>query len=639
MADPPGPRSVLYHRLRLLQRVFPLVASIPIVLYELLEHAILTRPIALQPFLLDVLLYGVISPTLMLVLLTWLLRRLAERDEAEARLSALYEVSRQSTSASDVEELEELALILPEKAGLVGAHTLLLVQDAPGGPLLLAGTRGFGAPEVGSLKAGLAGGELQPGCAQCQQGAATWQEDCRLLGTIRGGAAEAPGAALCLMLSRDPARQVVLSVFHPGDADELARVTETLVSMAGGLAVALDRARLQARERQLLQQVERAVRTEQLGLVPTLQRILADIAAQQSIAAGAVFLLRRNEGEPSLAAVASWPTPGAGAMLAQSALTAVQPSMNALLRAGAETVALGWSGLGPSATPPASEPGQGVAAVPITSEGEALGVLVIAYPAERADGAAVRPSEKRVLEVVTSMMALLIRNSLLYTQLESRAVLDERSRLAAEVHDGIAQSLAFLNVKVQQVQRLLTRGQVDEAAAALQELREGGQEAYTEVRLLIQGLRWSVGAETGLTRALQEYGAAVAMRTGLVVTVDGPGESNLPPEIQIQLFRIVQEALSNVRQHAQARHVMVRLTESADCMALTVEDDGTGLPASDPEGDDHFGLRIMRERVQSVGGELELESRAGAGTTLHVLVPVGAAAVGHMEEPWSASVS
>jgi signal transduction histidine kinase len=405
--------------------------------------------------------------------------------------------------------------------------------------------------------------------------------------------------------------------------------------MAAGLAVALDRVRLQARERQLLQQVERAVETEQLGLVPTLQRILADIAVQQSIAAGAVFLFRRHAGGRSLAAVAAWPGPGAGAMLAQSALRAVRATARPPLSAEEITVAPPLP-IDSSAPPARSTSAHGAAAVPITSEGETLGVLVIAPHASTGEGAGARMLEEAVLEVVTSMMALLIRNSQLYTQLESRALLDERSRLAAEVHDGLAQSLAFLNVKVQQVQRLLARGQVAEAAVALQELREGSQEVYAEVRSLIQGLRWTMGVEAGLARGLQQYGAAIALRTGLAVTVDAPGDPDLPPEAQRQLFRVVQEALNNVHQHAHARHVTVRLSEAPACVALTVEDDGIGLRAPEREGGDHFGLRIMRERVQSIGGELKAESRPGQGTSLQVLVPTGVTTVRREEELWSA---
>jgi two-component system nitrate/nitrite sensor histidine kinase NarX len=218
-------------------------------------------------------------------------------------------------------------------------------------------------------------------------------------------------------------------------------------------------------------------------------------------------------------------------------------------------------------------------------------------------------------------------------------VLEERSRLAAEVHDGLAQSLGFLNVKVQQVQRLMARGQVAEASVALQELRDGSQELYAEVRGMIQGLRWARGDHGGLAQQLRQYGLEFAARTGLDVTADVGAEPDLPPEAQLQLFRIVQEALNNVHQHARARHVTVRLSNAPDGISLAVEDDGTGLRPPDREGGDHFGLRIMRERAQSIGGELKVESRPGAGTALHIRVPARTASRRREEKLWSASAS
>jgi hypothetical protein len=155
MADSSGPRSSLFYRLRLLKRVFPLVASVPILIYETFEHGILTRPIAWEPFIIEILVYGVVVPVLIFLMLSWLLRRVRERDEAEARLYALYEISRASASASGLEGLYDLALTLPERGlGLAGASASLIVQDAPGGPWLLARTRGLSVQEIAALETG-----------------------------------------------------------------------------------------------------------------------------------------------------------------------------------------------------------------------------------------------------------------------------------------------------------------------------------------------------------------------------------------------------------------------------------------------------------------------------------------------------
>ena len=236
--------------------------------------------------------------------------------------------------------------------------------------------------------------------------------------------------------------------------------------------------------------------------------------------------------------------------------------------------------------------------------------------------------EENILSIVASMVALLIRNGQLYAQLEYQAVIDERNHLAREVHDGLAQSLGFVNFKVQQTQRLMARGQFDKAAVALQELRDGSQKVYAEVRLMIHSLGWMVGDPGSLGEQLREYGASFGARTGLAVTINVGAEPELTEDAQLELFRVAQEALNNVFRHAEARQVVIFWGEGPDGIVLKVEDDGIGFQpqAYETAESDHLGLRIMRERVQSMGGALTVESRPGRGTVLRVWVPSGATA-------------
>jgi signal transduction histidine kinase len=387
-----------------------------------------------------------------------------------------------------------------------------------------------------------------------------------------------------------------------------------------------------AQGQRLLAQIERVVRTERLGLVPTLEHILTGIAMEHSLTAAAVYLLHRDDGD-RLAPAACWPTPEAGTVLAECAQAILEQSRSALTGcdAGQELICY------------ARDPR--LIGVPITGQCEVLGMLVLSG---RAGG---EPLESSLLGVVASAIALLIRNHQLYARLQSQAVLEERNELAREVHDNLAQSLGFVNFKAQHVQRLLNRGLVSEASGALEELCEGSQEVYAEVREMIQRLRSSVDVLDGLASRLQQYGEVQADRTGLEITVDAPAEPNLSPDAQLQLFRVAQEALSNVRRHAKARRVLIRLKEGPDGVMLSVEDDGSGLPSVSPgatgssvagdldvsgplESSDHFGLRIMRERVQSIGGEMQLESRPTKGTVLRVLVPAASAASTYQENKW-----
>lgn len=630
MAESARSHSLLFRRLRLAQRALPLVASIPVTGYELVEHEFLARPVAWRPFLTEVSIYGFIVPLVIFAVLTWLLERVRERDEAEARLRALYEVTRQSASMSRPEALQELALDLPERAGVADPRASLIVQDAPGGRWLLAGSRGLSADETSGLQQSLAldalasesarPGDTAPRCTRFEHLEHAPSATCPLLETVCRRATQTLRVALCLSLSRDPSRQVLLTLYAADPRDLPRQVIETLDSMAAGLTIALDRAQLQVRERQLLRQVERAVESEQLGLVPTLQTILAEIATEHSLAAGAVFLLRRGAGSRHLAATACWPGPVVEEILVAGARESLRAESN---EAGPAAVSPLQVADAASSHRVAQDR---VEAVRIASEGEPLGMLVLAA---RPPGCL---PERSTLGVVASVMALVIRNSELYAQLQSQAIFDERDHLAREVHDGLAQSLGFLNFKIQQVQRLLGRGEVDRAAVALQELREGNQEVYAEARQMILDLQWAAGEQGGLIQRLEKYGAVFAARTGLAISVEAEAEPELSQEAQRELFRVAQEALNNVHRHAHARCVTVRLARHQDGTTLVIEDDGRGVALPDGVTGGHFGMRIMHERAQSIGGELRVASDPGKGTSVCVHVPLAASQDAGREE-------
>jgi signal transduction histidine kinase len=258
-------------------------------------------------------------------------------------------------------------------------------------------------------------------------------------------------------------------------------------------------------------------------------------------------------------------------------------------------------------------------------------VLVISSAFAHVSFGIIRRMERRLLE----------RNRELQTltkQVQRLAVAEERDRLAREMHDGLAQVLAYLLVRLDTIEGLVERGRTAEAIREVQRLRASGEEAYADVREAIAGLRTRPEAgAAGLAAALREYGAQFADRTGVDVSFDARSldadGGALSPAAELQLMRIAQEALTNVRKHARAAHVAVGFWRDATAWHLTVRDDGTGfdpeapapnLAASNDPGKRtaHFGLPIMRERAQSLGGTLAVDSRTGVGTTVHATVPV-----------------
>jgi two-component system, NarL family, nitrate/nitrite sensor histidine kinase NarX len=154
---------------------------------------------------------------------------------------------------------------------------------------------------------------------------------------------------------------------------------------------------------------------------------------------------------------------------------------------------------------------------------------------------------------------------------------------------------------------------------------------------MIQDLGGALGDHGDLVALLQDYCPAFGRRSGLDVSLDIMGDIDLPPEAQVELFRVVQEALNNAHRHAHATRISVGLCRGPGEVEMTVEDNGVGLSPGTEAGD-HLGLRIMRERARSVGGELQVLNRDGGGTAVRVQVPFPAAQ--HREEGlWNVSLS
>lgn len=172
---------------------------------------------------------------------------------------------------------------------------------------------------------------------------------------------------------------------------------------------------------------------------------------------------------------------------------------------------------------------------------------------------------------------------------------------------------------------MLARGETDQVQASLLELKGIAKETYTDVREAIFNLRATVSSGPGLLLTLQEYLAEYRAHYGVDARLVAGDESavELPADVGIQVIRIIQEALTNVRKHASASKAWVRFEQTGGQVRITVEDDGRGF---DPArvvggGRQHFGLQIMRERAESVGGSLELDSRPDQGTQVVVQVP------------------
>jgi len=230
--------------------------------------------------------------------------------------------------------------------------------------------------------------------------------------------------------------------------------------------------------------------------------------------------------------------------------------------------------------------------------------------------------ERQMLESLGQHLGVAIENQRLVAREKEMAVSEERNLLAQELHDSIAQSLAFLNLQAQMLRDALDRNDLAEARSGLSEIREGIQESYDDVRELLVHFRTRFGesdVETVVTALLARFEADTGIQAEFRQTGTGVP---LSPETQIQVLHIIQECLSNVRKHSAARHVTVEL-EKGQVYVFRVRDDGGGFDAEVPGASEgHVGLAIMRERAQRIGGRIEVRSAPPSGTQITLTLPI-----------------
>ncbi len=256
-------------------------------------------------------------------------------------------------------------------------------------------------------------------------------------------------------------------------------------------------------------------------------------------------------------------------------------------------------------------------AVPLHGNGVVIGVLdVVNKPGGFTD------EDVRVISIFANQAAMAIEHARLQQQAEQLAVMQERERMARELHDSVAQSLYSVNLYANAAALALAAGKSETVTGYLQELQETAQEGMRDMRLLIFQLHPPELETEGLTAVLQARLAAVEARAGLQIDFRVEGERRLPIAIEGDLYWIAQEALNNVLKHAQARRVMVRLHYTSASVCLEVSDDGVGFDplALPPVGQGGVGLRSITERTARLGAALSYVSRPGEGTRVKVEV-------------------
>lgn len=256
--------------------------------------------------------------------------------------------------------------------------------------------------------------------------------------------------------------------------------------------------------------------------------------------------------------------------------------------------------------------------VPVSLHHRVLGEVDLFYRGVRT----LDDDDRSLVETLASHLAGGIESLRAAAADREAAIAGERTLLAQELHDSIAQSLAFLKIQVELLRGAVRRGDSEAVERTVAEIDTGVRESYADVRELLLHFRTRTNAqdiEAALRSTLQKFEQQTGLATAL--HIEGRGVP-LPTDVQVQVLHVVQEALSNVRKHAQAKGVHVDVRQSPQ-WRFDVVDDGCGFDTGVSAGASHVGLRIMRERAQRIGADVTVQSEVGKGTRVSIAVPQG----------------
>lgn len=261
-------------------------------------------------------------------------------------------------------------------------------------------------------------------------------------------------------------------------------------------------------------------------------------------------------------------------------------------------------------------------AAPLISGDRVIGALCIAnrQPLE------LRPEDESLLRGLANQAAIAIEHARLYDKVQSLAVFKERERIAREMHDSVSQTLSYLYTQLRLHQERLPQSTPTDLWAGLNEMASVASATYDEVRQAIFGLRATPTPREGLISAIAGSLRDFSARTGIPAELEGDavGSAVFSPQAEAQLIRIIQEALNNIAKHSRAHRACVRIDSEGQYARVTIQDDGIGFDPHQGPGanSSSFGLLTMRERAESIGGTLEIQSAPGKGTEVVARIPL-----------------
>lgn len=547
----------------------------------------------------------------------------AELSNAQAvkRLEAVFQIHKKFVETTN--EVEIIDLALRSAVELSGARSAMYVPlDEHGQPTAAVpfGEQPYPIPEIWTEY--LASPAVRERCSSCDREHPLSQTCPLMAGPFQGAS-----GIFCLPLKRGDREFGVLNLHLPG-ADHFDEETQRFLrALADQTALAIEGHRLRRRELQTLHQLQ-AVRDgpdlpQQLShLLENARQVLEADFALLYLPADSLprhrIMDRRKEGfEVLISGEAS-----------EGVRKYVDGFIPGVLKSN-EPVILG-NLVGEVITrkrQAAASVVRTVMACPLASDtDQPLGVLVAgSHKPEYFN-----PRQTAVLQSVAGQAALAIQTANRIADVQYQAMMDERTRLAREIHDGLAQTLGFLKLQVSQTQSYMDRGDLERLQKSIRLIYQTLAEAYQEARFAIDGLRIAPegNACEWLTQIVTEFNEN-ASRDGSDDTgrlearlQENSIKADIPTEVQAQLIRILQEALSNVRKHSEASQVMISFFQEGPDVVLLIQDNGRGFSAEEVPGPSRHGLRGMRERADLIGAEFQVISLPEEGTIVRISLPV-----------------
>jgi signal transduction histidine kinase len=470
------------------------------------------------------------------------------------------------------------------------------------------------------------------------------------------------GAILAVpLIARGSPLGALVLYYHQAQSFDRAAL-ELASAFADQAALAIENGRLRARDEQHLREAERrrqvaedlrellAVLNSEKGLEEILGHALGQAARHLGGDGGAIYL-RAGEGDDLIVLHAAHGlgvehlptrqrvgTPVSGMAIERRRPVACRDLLAALddaitRVADTQVEELGshlvvhrlGARLDPDLDPPGpprarrlSERFRAVLALPLVAREQRYGALTLYYREPRA----FTDEEIGLGAAFADQVALAIENARLHARAREAATLEERQRLARELHDAVTQTLFSASLIADVLPRIWDRDAA-EARLRLDELRQLTRGALAEMRTLLLELRPDALLEVGLGDLLRQLVESFSGRARVRTILSVEGQRGIPPEVQVTFYRIAQEALNNVAKHSGARTAEVTLNQTAESVELAVADDGRGFVVGDAPGG-HFGLRIMRERAAGANASVEVSSRPGGGTRVAIVWPAAA---------------